>query len=185
MQLNKYIDHTILKQDATAEQVIKLCAEAKEHDFASVCVNPSRLELVVSELAGTDVKPCVVVGFPLGAALPEAKAHATKALVALGAKEIDMVIDVGAIKDGNWDFVQNDIEGVVKAAKPEADVKVILETCLLTDDEKVKACEISKKAGADFVKSRARPGSARWPSCWPRSRRTNSCTCRGGRGLCS
>ncbi len=153
MQLNKYIDHTILKQGATADQVIKLCAEAREHGFASVCVNPSRLALVVKELAGTDVKPCVVVGFPLGAALPEAKAHATKALVALGAKEVDMVVDVGAIKDKNWDFVQKDIEGVVAAAKPGAIVKVILETCLLTDEEKIKACEICKAAGADFVKT--------------------------------
>ncbi len=153
MQFNKYIDHTILKQDATAEQVIKLCKEAKEYGFASVCVNPSRLELVVNELKGTDVKPCVVVGFPLGAALPEAKAHATKALVSIGAREVDMVIDVGAIKDGNWDYVQKDVEGVVKAAKPGAIVKVILETCLLTDDEKVKACEICKAAGADFVKT--------------------------------
>ncbi len=153
MQLNKYIDHTILKQDATAEQVKKVCAEAKKYGFASVCVNPSRLALVVSELKGSDVKPCTVVGFPLGAALPEAKANAARALVEIGAKEIDMVIDVGAIKDENWAFVQKDIEGVVAAAKPGASVKVILETCLLTDEEKVKACEVCKAAGADYVKT--------------------------------
>ncbi len=153
LELNKYIDHTILKQDATAEQVKKLCAEAKEYGFASVCVNPSRLALVVEELKGTDVMPCVVVGFPLGAALPEAKANAARALAGMGAKEIDMVIDVGAIKDKNWELVQKDIEGVVAAAKPNAGVKVILETCLLTDEEKVKACEICKAAGAAFVKT--------------------------------
>ena len=114
-QLAKYIDHTILKPDATAAQVKKLCAEAKEYGFASVCVNPSRIALAAAELAGTDVTPCCVVGFPLGAIPSESKAAEAAVAVKNGAREIDMVIDVGRAKDGDWDYVQSDI-AAVKAA---------------------------------------------------------------------
>ena len=151
-QLAKYIDHTILKPDATAAQVRKLCDEAKQYGFASVCVNPSRIALAAAELAGTDVTPCCVVGFPLGAIPSESKAAETAVAVKNGAREIDMVIDIGRAKDGDWDYVQADIEAV-KAACGAAKLKVIIETCLLTDDEKVKACQAAKRANADFVKT--------------------------------
>ncbi|MBR2698553.1 MAG: deoxyribose-phosphate aldolase [Clostridia bacterium] len=151
-QLAKYIDHTILKPDATAAQVKKLCDEAKQYGFASVCVNPSRIALAAAELAGTDVTPCCVVGFPLGAIPSESKAAETAVAVKNGAREIDMVIDIGRAKDGDWDYVQADIEAV-KAACGPAKLKVIIETCLLTDDEKVKACQAAKRANADFVKT--------------------------------
>ena len=151
-QLAKYIDHTILKPDATAAQVKKLCDEAKQYGFASVCVNPSRIALAAAELAGSDVTPCCVVGFPLGAIPSESKAAETAVAVKNGAREIDMVIDVGRAKDGDWDYVQADIEAV-KAACGSAKLKVIIETCLLTDDEKVKACLAAKRANADFVKT--------------------------------
>ena len=151
-QLAKYIDHTNLKPDATAAQVRKLCDEAKQYGFASVCVNPSRIALAAAELAGTDVTPCCVVGFPLGAIPSESKAAETAVAVKNGAREIDMVIDIGRAKDGDWDYVQADIEAV-KAACGAAKLKVIIETCLLTDDEKVKACQAAKRANADFVKT--------------------------------
>ncbi|MBQ6123622.1 MAG: deoxyribose-phosphate aldolase [Clostridia bacterium] len=151
-QLAKYIDHTILKPDATAAQVKKLCDEAKQYGFASVCVNPSRIALAATELAGTDVTPCCVVGFPLGAIPSESKAAEAAVAVKNGAREIDMVIDIGRAKDGDWDYVQADIEAV-KAACGSAKLKVIIETCLLTDDEKVKACLAAKRANADFVKT--------------------------------
>lgn len=151
-QLAKYIDHTILKPDATAAQVKKLCDEAKQYGFASVCVNPSRIALAAAELAGTDVTPCCVVGFPLGAIPSESKAAETAVAVKNGAREIDMVIDIGRAKDGDWDYVQADI-AAVKAACGAAKLKVIIETCLLTDDEKVKACLAAKRANADFVKT--------------------------------
>ena len=151
-QLAKYIDHTILKPDATVAQVRKLCDEAKQYGFASVCVNPSRIALAAAELAGTDVTPCCVVGFPLGAIPSESKAAETAVAVKNGAREIDMVIDIGRAKDGDWDYVQADIEAV-KAACCAAKLKVIIETCLLTDDEKVKACQAAKRANADFVKT--------------------------------
>jgi deoxyribose-phosphate aldolase len=147
------IDHTLLKPDATVEQVKKVCDEAKEHKFASVCVNPSYIGYVAQQLQGTSVKPCVVIGFPLGATMPEVKAYETKACIAQGAKEVDMVINIGAAKTGHWSLVQKDIEEVVNAARGKALVKVIIETCLLTDDEKVKACNAAKAAGADFVKT--------------------------------
>lgn len=149
----KTIDHTILKPDATVDQVKKICDEAKQHGFASVCVNPSNIGFVAQQLEGSGVAPCCVVGFPLGATLPEVKAYETKVCIAQGAKEVDMVINVGAAKSGNWTLVQRDIEEVVNAAKGKAIVKVIIETCLLTDDEKVKACTAAKAAGADFVKT--------------------------------
>jgi deoxyribose-phosphate aldolase len=153
MNIAKYIDHTILKPEATAEDVKKLCKEAREYNFASVCVNGCYAKLVSTELTGTDVKTCVVVGFPLGAMTKEAKAFETTQAIENGATEIDMVINVGALKEKNYELLKEDIEAVVNAAKGKALVKVIIETCLLTDEEKVKACEISKEAKADFVKT--------------------------------
>lgn len=153
MNIAKYIDHTILKPQATVEEVKKLCVEAKEYNFASVCVNGCHTKLVSTELAGSDVKTCVVVGFPLGAMTKETKAFETSDAIKNGASEIDMVINVGALKDKNYALVKEDIEAVVNAAKGKAVVKVIIETCLLTDEEKIKACEISKEAKADFVKT--------------------------------
>lgn len=148
------IDHTLLKQDASYEQITKLCKEAAQYHFASVCVNTCYVPLAAKLLSGSDVKVCCVVGFPLGAATTRSKAEETREAVANGAKEVDMVINVGAIKSGDWKFVQNDIAQVVKtAAEGGAIVKVILETCLLTDDEKVRACKVSKEAGAAFVKT--------------------------------
>lgn len=153
MEMPKYIDHTILKPEATAEEVKKLCSEAKEYGFASVCVNGCYTKLVSTELAGSDVKTCVVVGFPLGAMTKEAKAFETAQAIENGANEIDMVINVGALKAKNYELLKEDIEAVVNAAKGKAIIKVIIETCLLNDEEKIKACEISKEAGADFVKT--------------------------------
>lgn len=151
-ELAKYIDHTLLKPDATAAQIKKICDEAKTYHFASVCVNPSRIKLVADELKGTDVTPCCVVGFPLGAIPSESKAAETAVAVKNGAGEIDMVINIGAAKDGDWALVESDI-AAVKAACGPAKLKVIIEACLLTDDEKVKACIASKNAKADFVKT--------------------------------
>lgn len=147
------IDHTILKADTTKEMVEKVCKEARENNFASVCVNTCYAKMVTELLEGTDIKTCCVVGFPLGAMMTEAKAFETKAAIEVGANEIDMVINVGALKDKDYDFVRDDIKAVVDAAKGKALVKVILETCLLTEEEKVKACELSVEAGADFVKT--------------------------------
>lgn len=152
MELNGYIDHTILKAEATSQEVKKLCEEAKQYKFASICVNTCFTELVSSELKGSDVKTCVVVGFPLGAMSTEAKAFEAKSAVAKGAQEVDTVINVGSLKEKNYDFVLQDIKAVVDASRP-AIVKVILENCLLTDEEKVKACQLSVEAGAAFVKT--------------------------------
>ena len=146
------IDHTLLKPEATPAQVEKLCAEAAEYHFASVCVNPVYIPLAAQLLDGTGVKVCCVVGFPLGAIAPEQKAVEAASCAAMGAEELDMVIHVGAAKAGDWALVQRDIAGVVKAAAGRT-VKVIIETCLLTDEEKVKACEAAKATGADFVKT--------------------------------
>ena len=146
------IDHTLLKPEATPAQVEKLCAEAAEYHFASVCVNPVYIPLAAKLLQGTGVKVCCVVGFPLGAITPEQKAAEAASCAAMGAEELDMVIHVGAAKAGDWALVQRDIEGVVKAAAGRT-VKVILETCLLTDEEKRKACLAAKAAGAHFVKT--------------------------------
>ncbi len=146
------IDHTLLKPEATPAQVEKLCAEAAEYHFASVCVNPVYIPLAARLLKDTGVKVCCVVGFPLGAIAPEQKAAEAASCAAMGAEELDMVIHVGAAKAGDWALVQRDIEGVVKAAAGRT-VKVIIETCLLTDEEKVKACEAAKAAGAHFVKT--------------------------------
>ncbi len=149
----KYIDHTILKPDATIEQIRNICSEAKEYGFASVCVNPTHTALVSSELEGSDVKTCVVIGFPLGANTSQTKAFEAKDAIEKGAQEVDMVINIGAAKDGNWGLVKSDIQAVVDASSGKALVKVIIETCLLSDDEKVKACNAAVSADADFVKT--------------------------------
>jgi len=152
MKVSKYIDHTVLKPETTKAQILTLCKEAKTYDFASVCVNPMWVSECAKELQGTDVKVCTVIGFPLGSNLKEVKAYETKLAIEAGATEIDMVINVGEAKIGNWDAVFQDIKAVVEAANGIL-VKVIIETCLLTDEEKVKACELSVKAGAQFVKT--------------------------------
>ena len=153
MNIAKLIDHTILKANSTKEDVMKVIEEAKEYKFASVCINPTWVKLAAEELAGHDVDGCTVIGFPLGASTTETKAFETKDAIAKGATEVDMVINVGALKDGDNELVEKDIYEVVQAAKGKALVKVIIETCLLTDEEKVRACELSVKAGADFVKT--------------------------------
>ena len=147
------IDHTLLKQDATKEQIEKICAEAKEYTFASVCVNPTWVKISAELLTGTPVKVCTVIGFPLGASTPETKAFETTDAINNGAGEIDMVLNVGALKSQDLDLVKRDIEAVVNAAKGKAIVKVILETCLLTKEEIKVASQLSKDAGADFVKT--------------------------------
>jgi deoxyribose-phosphate aldolase len=147
------IDHTLLKADATEEQIRKLCEEAKQLNFASVCVNPTNVALASRLLQGTPVKVCTVIGFPLGAATSTVKAMETRDAIANGATEIDMVVNVGALKSGNDQLVEDDIRAVVGAAKGRAIVKVILEMALLTREEKIRGCEIAKKAGADFVKT--------------------------------
>ena len=150
--LAKYIDHTILKPDATREEIVKLCQEAREYLFASVCVNPGFVHLAADSLKGSGVKVCTVVGFPLGATTTVAKAMETRDAVANGADEIDMVINVGALKARNDDLVRRDMEAVVEAADGRI-VKVILETALLNDEEKVRACQLAREAGVDFVKT--------------------------------
>ena len=152
MKLNKYIDHTLLKPDASQEQIETLIEEAKKYDFASVCVNPTWVSFAAQALKATDVKVCTVIGFPLGANTPELKAFETSDAIQNGANEVDMVINIGALKSRNFDLVERDIRAVVEAAKGTL-VKVIIETCLLTDDEKVRACQLAQKAGADFVKT--------------------------------
>ena len=153
VNLAKYIDHTLLKADASEAQIVKLCREAKENKFASVCVNPGYVPLASGELAGSGVKTCCVIGFPLGATSTEAKVQETIDSIRNGAGEVDMVINIGQVKSGRWTYVKKDIEEVVAAARGKALVKVIIETCLLTDEEKVKVCAIAKMAGADFVKT--------------------------------
>lgn len=151
--LAAYIDHTLLKSDASVEDIRKVCDEAKKYQFASVCVNPSYIRFVADQLSGSGVAPCCVIGFPFGTQTPEAKRAEALDAVCNGAGELDMVINVGAIKSKDWQLVKRDVETVVEAARGKAAVKVILETCLLTDEEKVKACTICKLAGADFVKT--------------------------------
>lgn len=148
----KMFDHTLLKADATKAQVEKICDEALRYDFASVCVNSYYTKFAAERLKGSDVKTCTVVGFPLGQMSTKAKAAETEIAVADGAQEIDMVLNVGALKEGSYDTVSEDIRAV-KAACGGALLKVIIETCLLTDAEKKKACELAKAAGADFVKT--------------------------------
>ena len=152
MELNQYIDHTILKADATKADVLKICEEAKQYHFASVCINTCHTALVKKELENTGVSTCVVVGFPLGAMITEAKAYEARMAVTKGADEVDMVINIGALKDKDYVFVEDDIKAVVEASKP-ALVKVIIEACLLSDEEKIEACKLAVAAGADFVKT--------------------------------
>ena len=152
MNYNKMIDHTVLKADATKAMVAKIIDEAKEYNFASVCVNPTWVAYCAQALADSDVKVCTVIGFPLGANTSAVKAFETKDAIANGADEIDMVINIGALKDGNTDLVFNDIKAVVDAAAGKC-VKVIIETCLLTDEEIVTVCKLAKEAQATFVKT--------------------------------
>lgn len=152
--LASMIDHTLLKPDATSGQVQKLCAEAIENNFASVCVNSSYIPLCDSELRSTGVKVCTVIGFPLGAVITDVKEVETSISIALGANEVDMVINIGALKENDFEYVRNDIKAVVDAAiEKNAICKVIIETALLSDEEKVAACLISKLAGTHFVKT--------------------------------
>ncbi|WP_249529580.1 deoxyribose-phosphate aldolase [Paenibacillus brevis] len=146
------IDHTLLKANAGKQEILKLVEEAKEHSFASVCVNPYWVKLAAEQLKDSDVKVCTVIGFPLGASAPEAKAFETTQAVADGAGEIDMVINIGALKDGDDEAVRSDMAGVVKSAQGKL-VKVILETCLLNEEEIVRACRLAVQAGVDFVKT--------------------------------
>lgn len=148
-----YIDHTLLKAETTHEQIIKLCQEADQYKFASVCVNPAWVEAAAAELQESTVKVCTVIGFPLGASTSQTKAFETEDAISKGAHEVDMVINIGALKSGNSELVKKDIAAVVAAAKGKAIVKVIIETALLTDDEKVEASRLAKEAGADFVKT--------------------------------
>ena len=152
MKINKFIDHTVLSQDADEKKIDKLIAEAKEHDFASVCVNSCWTKKCAEALEDSDVNVCVVVGFPLGAMDTKSKAFETKTAIENGADEIDMVINVGWLKSGRYSDVEDDIREVKKACG-DKHLKVIIECCLLTDEEKVMACKLSEKAGADFVKT--------------------------------
>lgn len=152
MELNRYIDHTILKPEAGKEQVIKICEEAKENHFASVCINPCWIETAAEILAGTDVKVCTVIGFPLGAMTRESKVFEAQDAVKKGAEEVDMVINIGRLKDGDDQYVTDEIKAV-KEAVGDLVLKVIIETCLLTKDEIVRAGICVKNAGADFIKT--------------------------------
>ncbi len=151
--LASLIDHTLLKPEATETDIRKVCEEAVQYKFKSVCVNTHYVALVARLVAGSGVLTCGVVGFPLGAMTSRAKVDETYDAIKNGANEIDMVINIGALKSGDWNIVKRDIEGVTNAARGRALVKVILETSLLTDEEKIKACTIAKMAGADFVKT--------------------------------
>jgi len=161
MDIAKMIDHTLLKADATDIQIKKLAEEAIEYGFASVCVNPCHVKYVADILKNTDVKVCTVIGFPLGANTVETKVFEAKEAILNGAHEIDMVLNIGKLKFGDYDYVKNEIEAVTGAAKSFGDiiVKVILETCYLSDEEKIKACKITVDAGADFVKTSTGFGS--------------------------
>jgi deoxyribose-phosphate aldolase len=152
-EIGSIIDHTILKAEALESDVRKVCEEALKYKFASVCINPSNVPLVASLLKGSSVKVCTVIGFPLGANTMEVKAFETKDAIEKGAEEVDMVINIGKLKAGDYDYVKKDIEAVVTAAKGKALTKVIIETCLLTHEEKTIACKLAKEAGADFVKT--------------------------------
>lgn len=153
MELNKYIDHTLLKADATYEKIQAVCEEAKKYNTASVCVNGKFAAFVSKQLAGTDIKTCCVIGFPLGANSSKVKAFEAACCIEDGAEEIDMVISVGAAKEHDWDYVEKDIRAVKEACADKAILKVIIEACLLTDEEKAQACLCAKAAGADFVKT--------------------------------
>lgn len=153
MKLAAMIDHTILKPEAGKEQVETICREAREYGFASVCVNSSYVPLCAELLRDTEVKVCTVIGFPLGAMSTAAKAAEARQAILDGAEELDMVIHIGMLKDGNNEFVEQDIHSVVEEARGKAAVKVIIETCLLSEEEKIRACLLAKKAGADYVKT--------------------------------
>ncbi len=154
MDIASLIDHTLLKPEATPEQIAQLCSEAREYRFAAVCVNPVYVKLAYDLLKGSTVKVCSVVGFPLGATLPEVKAFEARQAIRDGASEIDMVIHVGALKAGDDDLVEQDIAAVVETCRSGGAIcKVILETCFLTEEEKVHGCILAKRAGADFVKT--------------------------------
>lgn len=153
MELKKYIDHTLLKPEATQAQIDTLLDEALEYDFMSVCINPYWVSYAADRLKESDVKVCTVIGFPLGANTSAVKAFEASTAIDDGATEIDMVINIGAAKSGDWDQVEADIKAVVDVADQSVLVKVIIETCLLTDEEKVKACQAAQAAGADFVKT--------------------------------
>ena len=152
MKINNYIDHTLLKQTATNKEIKELCLEAIKYDFATVCVNPTQIELAKQTLKGSNVGITTVIGFPLGATLTSVKAFETKEALNRGANEIDMVVNIGAVKDGNWDLVLEDIKEVKKQA-PNNIVKVILETCLLTNEEIIKVCELALESGVEYVKT--------------------------------
>ena len=151
--LAKMIDHTALKADTKEAAIRELCKEALEYNFASVCINPANVKLASELLKGSDVKVCTVIGFPLGANTSAVKAFETEDAIKNGANEVDMVINIGKLKDKDYNYVREDIKSVVNAAKGKALTKVIIETCLLTDEEKVMACKLSKEAGANFVKT--------------------------------
>ncbi|KPU63408.1 deoxyribose-phosphate aldolase [Thermococcus sp. EP1] len=154
MNIAKYIDHTNLKSYATKEDIIKLCEEAKKYGFYAVCVNPYRVKLAKEHLKGTDIKVASVIGFPLGATPTEVKVFEAKKALENGADELDMVINIGALKDKDYEYVKKDIEDVTKVAHEKgAIVKVIIETCYLTEEEKEIACKLAVEAGADFVKT--------------------------------
>lgn len=153
MKLASMIDHTILKPEAGKEQVETICREAREYGFASVCVNSSYVPLCAELLRDTEVKVCTVIGFPLGAMSTAAKAAEARQAILDGAEELDMVIHIGMLKDGNNEYVEQDIHSVVEEARGKAAVKVIIETCLLSEEEKIRACMLAKKAGADYVKT--------------------------------
>ncbi|HLR36021.1 MAG TPA: deoxyribose-phosphate aldolase [Tissierellales bacterium] len=151
--LSKYIDHTLLKPETTKDMVKTLCEEAKEYGFYSVCINPTYVNFAKEQLKDSDVKVATVIGFPLGSTMKEVKAYESENAINNGADELDMVINIGALKDKDYDLVKEDIEEVVNAAKGKALVKVIIETCLLNEEEKKMACKLAKEAGADFVKT--------------------------------
>lgn len=153
MKYNKLIDHTILKQDATPEQIVKLCEEAIQYDFMSVCVNPAYVPLAAKLLKDSDVRVCTVIGFPLGMNLTKTKVEEAVLTVKEGATEVDMVINVGQLKAGNDAYIEEEIRAIKQAVGNEIVLKVILETCLLTNEEIVRACLAAKAAGADFVKT--------------------------------
>lgn len=151
--LARTVDHTVLKPETSRKTIERFCKEAIEWNFASVCVNPTHVKLAAGLLKGTEVKVCTVIGFPLGANTSFVKAAETRDAIANGAQEVDMVINIGALKDGDYDLISKDIKAVVDAAAGQAKVKVIIETCLLTEQEKIKACLLAKSMGADFVKT--------------------------------
>ncbi|MBW9173367.1 deoxyribose-phosphate aldolase [Clostridium estertheticum] len=152
MKISKYIDHTLLKPEATEKEILNIIEEAKTYDFASVCINPSWVKLAHDQLKDSNVNVCVVIGFPLGATSVNSKVYETKIAIEDGADEVDMVIAIGQLKSGNEDYVREEIRNIVKVAGNKL-VKVIIETCLLTEEEKVRACILAKEAGADFVKT--------------------------------